>query len=182
MNKTDVSLLVEQESHFTDLGFIGRFLDELSSQLGASIPVIHGELREMYPAEGYIILVSRNHPKLSLDQCDTAHLKEISARLVALFVDPHHDFDLLLEPFSLAAAISSLAFVEWQGTPPDRVGARGLYGLRGACGVIGAECVDLFSSEHYCYLQSKTHMGLPHLLADYLFRLPDIRSAHTRAV
>jgi hypothetical protein len=60
-----------------------------------------------------------------------------------------------------------MSLSEWESTTPLTIGARGLYGRKDVRSQIGASCL-LFESERYCYFQSSTHRGLPHLVVDYL--------------
>ena len=112
---------------------------------------------------------------MALDECSAEQRIELAGRLVPIETSRIRIFEELLEPLSLAAAIDSMSMMEWERGDPHQVGTRGLYGRRDVGQLVGAACL-LFKSERYCYLQSPTHRGLPHLLADYLNALGEQRS------
>jgi hypothetical protein len=133
-------------------------------------------LRDALPLDGFIILRSLNHVALSLAECDPAQRAEVAARLVPIQVSGTRIFERILENLSVAAAIDGMSYQEWQGRDPAKQTAHGLYGLHQIGQLAGGECVSLFQSERYCYLQSFAHFGLPHLLADYLAALERSRA------
>ena len=94
-------------------------------------------------------------------------MREQARRLVALGESRVAVFDELLEPLSIAAAVDTMTFMEWRGDSTTARDTRGPYGRRDIGALVGASPL-IYKSERYCYLHSKTHHGLPHLLADYL--------------
>ena len=146
------------------------FLDELSRYAGA-VRVIEGRLSEVAPAAGFVLLAGGVHPAMALDECSPEQRLDLATRLVPLGTSQKGIF-ALLEEWLLPAAVENLALVEWEAAEQDEIGARGLYGRRDVGQRAGASCVELFSSAHYCYLQSVKHHGLPHLLVDYLSAWP----------
>jgi len=142
------------------------FIEQVGRYADVSIPLVQGFLRDVAPPEGIILLASSAHPKLVLDECAAEKQANLASRLVPIDESRIRIFDNLLEPLSIPAAVDGMTLHEWEsgaGYP----GARGPYGLRDIGRLVGASCL-LFESARYCYLQSPTHRGLPHLLADYL--------------
>ena len=132
-----------------------------------SISLRHGFLRDVAPSEGFIFLSGSAHPKISLDECAPERRRDLASRLISVGEDRVDILQELLEGLSVAAAIDFMTFAEWKSDTRGQRGARGPYGLRHIGALVGATCL-LFESPRYCYLQSSTHFGLPHLLADYL--------------
>src|SRR6266581_2387651 len=52
-----------------------------------------------------------------------------------------------------ALPLDGFSYQEWQGRDPAKQTAHGLYGLHQIGQLAGGECVSLFQSERYCYLQ-----------------------------
>jgi hypothetical protein len=72
-----------------------------------------------------------------------------------------------IEPLKVAGAIDEFAMIS--DSSPEQPGASGLIGRKDLAPIIGATCGSFpLPSEHYAYLTSETHNGLPHLLVDYL--------------
>jgi hypothetical protein len=151
--------------------FYREFMEQLGRHAGQSVTTVYGKLRDSIPPTGFILLSSLNHPVVTLSECEVAQQTDLAARLIPVGVGNTRIFDRVLEKLSVAAAISELSFWEWNGTDCSIPGARGLHGRRDIGNLIGANCLEIFSSERYCYLQSTKHYGLPHLLADYLTAL-----------
>lgn len=155
------------------------FIEELEQRAAMPIPVRYGLLKEALPLEGFILLDSPNHPVMTLDE----QAPELRAKLAEWIVPigihdvGHKVYSKVLEPLSLPAAIDGASFQDWRSSSKHGIGARGLYGLHAIAHLIGAECEDAFSlSERYCYLTSRVHFGLPHLLLDYLTALANTRA------
>jgi hypothetical protein len=141
-----------------------RFIKELAHHAGSSIQTIE-QLREA-PESDFIVFTGAD-ARVSLNECPIEQRASITRRLIPINTSRSGILETLLEPLSLPAAIDALSMVEWEIWPPDRVGTRGLHGLREVGKLVGASCL-IFESERYCFLESSTHRGLPHLLADYL--------------
>lgn len=124
-------------------------------------------LKDLHAEADFVLLSASIAPSLALAECALEHQMEWARQLVPLQVSRTGIFEML-EKLSLPAAITSLAITEWEASQGSDPGASGLYGQREIGCVAGASCVSLFASERYCYLESKAHQGLPHLLADYL--------------
>lgn len=146
---------------------LSSFLDELAAHTGAYVAVEECFLRDLQTAADFVLLSASVAPSLALAECAPELQTELAQKLVPMQVSTTGIFEML-EKFSLPAAVTSLALAEWEATRLDRPRASGLHGQREIGHAAGASCVDLFTSERYCYLESKTHRGLPHLLADYL--------------
>lgn len=144
-----------------------RLRSELSHHAGADVRLVEGPFPDVVPAEGFVLLAARDHPGLTLQRCSDEQLAEVARRTLPVGVSRKGLLDML-ERFALAGAIESFALAEWEGTEPDAIGAWGLYGHKELAGSIGATCQELYASARYCYLGSETHVGLAHLLADYL--------------
>jgi hypothetical protein len=144
-----------------------RFIGEVEHFAGVSVRQVQGSLRDVASSEGIILMNTSVDPVLALDEFSAAGRAELAARLVPISESRIRIFERLLEPLSLPAAIDTMTFMEWESDDPNSLGARGPYGRRDVGHLVGASCL-LFESERYCYLQSPTHHGLPHLLADYL--------------
>jgi hypothetical protein len=145
-----------------------EFLGQLSTHLGAKVPLIETHLRDLDP-QGFVLLHAGRDVRQVLADCAPEIRKRLVNRLIPLAVSHAHIFELL-EELSLPAAVGSLSLSEWEAREPDDVGACGPHGLRDVAKCISAGCVELYESKsnRYCYLESPTHHGLPHLLADYL--------------
>jgi hypothetical protein len=146
---------------------LSPFLDELAAHTGASIAVERSFLRDIHPAADFVLLSASIAPSLALAECALQRRAELASKLVPLRISNTDIFETL-EELSLPAAITSLALVEWRASRHDGLPASGLHGQREIGQAAGASCVKLFQSQRYCYLESKIHHGLPHLLADYL--------------
>ena len=145
-----------------------QFLEELSKHLGNEVPLIEGHLRDLVP-QGFVLLHSGRDVRAVLADCPPEARQTLVKRVIPLAVSHSHIFEILEELF-LPAAVGSITMSEWEAREPDDVGARGPHGLREVAAQIPAGCIELYESKsaHYCYLESRTHHGLPHLLSDYL--------------
>jgi hypothetical protein len=143
-----------------------RFISETSEHLGTEVSFVEGSLRDSAPPRGFILFVGAD-VEVALHRCVPELRDGLAARLVPLAVSRPKIFERYLEPLSLAGAIDSMSRSEWENTAPLTMGTRGLYGRKDVRSQIGASCL-LFESERYCYFQSNTHQGLPHLVVDYL--------------
>jgi hypothetical protein len=141
-----------------------RFIKELAGCAGCSIQTI--EQLSDAPASDFIVFAGAD-ARVSLSECPIEQQSSIARRLVPINASRSGIFNKLLEPLSLPAAIDGLSMMEWKVGDPNQHGTRGLHGLREVGRLAGASCL-LFQSERYCFLESSTHRGLPHLLADYL--------------
>jgi hypothetical protein len=177
MSSEPISLVLEVDT-YGNPAFLERFISELECRTNQKIRTIRTSLADALPLVGYVLLVSRNHTKFSLDECSEADRSDIAARLVPMLVDANRAFEEILEPYSTAAAISDVSFQEWRSVSPGQSGgAYSVYGLREVAIPLQARCLEFRSSERYCCLRSSTHQGLPHLLGDYLVQLSLLRSA-----
>lgn len=141
-----------------------RFIEELAGCAGCPIQTI--EQLSDAPASDFVVFAGAD-ARVSLSECPVEHQSSIARRLIPINASRPRIFETLLEPLSLPAAIDGLSMMEWKVGDSHRTGARGLHGLREVGRLAGASCL-LFQSERYCFLESPTHRGLPHLLADYL--------------
>jgi len=132
-------------------------------------------LKDLRSDADFVLLSASIAPSLALAECAPQDQTELATKLVPLQVSGTRIFEML-ETLTLPAAVPSLAMAEWQGSRHEEDGASGLYGLKEIGRAAGASCVDLFTSQHYCYLESSSHRGLPHLLSDYLRALLRMRS------
>jgi len=147
-----------------------RFVDEVGRRAGVDIPLVEGFLRDVAPADGFILLKASAHPGVALDECDVRRQADIASRLIPIDVDRTRILETLLEALSIPAAIDLMSLDEWETKDPATIGAWGLHGRKDIGELVGASC-KLYKSARYCYLHSPTHHGLPHLLADYLAAL-----------
>jgi hypothetical protein len=179
MTTVEISFLHEhsEQSPSVNPDRYGRFLDEVSHYHGANVPSIEGALQDVARPRGFILFVG-SHVEVALNRCEPEVRRRLAARLLPIEVlNRPKIFERVLEPLSLAGAIDSMSLSEWMSTAATKVGARGLYGRKDVRSQIGASCL-LFESERYCYFQSGTHQGLPHLVVDYLKALaPLVESA-----
>lgn len=141
-----------------------RFIDELAGHAACPIQTIE-HLREA-PGSDLIVFAGAD-VRVSLNECPIDEQPTIARRLIPINASRPKIFETLLEPLSLAAAIDDMSMLEWKLRAPEQTGTRGLHGLRDVGKSVGADCL-IFQSERYCFLESSTHRGLPHLLADYL--------------
>jgi hypothetical protein len=147
---------------------IATFLTELGKYAGKPVTVEQCFLKDLSPRQDFLLLVASIHPTLALAECPAQRQVELASRLVPFRVSRKGIFDML-EKLILPAAVEDLAYVEWEASDPDDdTVAGGLYGQREVGQSAGATCVEIFTSARYCYLESRVHHGLPHLLADYL--------------
>ena len=151
------------------------FLDELVVHAGARVPVENCFLKDVRTMSDFVLLSASIAPSLALAECAPDQQVELAKRLVPLQVSRTGIFEML-EKLSLPAAVTSLAITEWEASRQDGPDASGVYGQREIGCAAGASCVDLFTSRRYCYLESKAHRSLPHLLAGYLHAWARIRS------
>ena len=159
---------VPQGPYGVGLEFYMPFVTELSRHAGVVIPVKEGFLPDVAPPDGFILFHCTGSTEITLAQLPEAQRTDIASRLIPIDVPFMPLYESLLEPFSIPAAVDSLAYGMWGPmTPKNRPAARGLLGLRELGATLGAGCDDM-GSERYCSLYSDRHEGLPHLLADYL--------------
>jgi hypothetical protein len=144
-----------------------RFVAAVERHLGSAVERRYGFLRDVAPSTGFILLDGSAHPEIVLEECSAKGLGELASRLVPLGRSQTRIFENVLEKLEVPAAVDGLSFVEWEAADPDAIGAWGPYGRSDIAPLIGAKCV-LYESPRYCYLQSASHYGLPHLLVDYL--------------
>ncbi len=142
-----------------------RLVDELSRYAGVQVQIIRGELRAA-PTDTYVLFAGSGDISRSLRDCGPALADQLAPRIVLIDVSWQKAV-AQLEEHRLAGAVDSLRLSEWLARPSS---CTGLFGLRTLVGPLGASCVPLalLGSTHYCLLQSKHHLGMPHLLADYL--------------
>jgi hypothetical protein len=144
-----------------------RFLAAVEQHAGFPVGRVHGFLRDVAPAAGFILLDASADPEMVLDELPPEQRSELASRLVPIGVGQTRIFERVLENLSVPAAVDGLSLFEWETADPAAPGARGLHGLRDIGQLVGASCL-LFESARYCYLTSPVHHGLPHLLVDYL--------------
>lgn len=146
-----------------------RFISELEQHLG-----IRAErFRKVEEALGFdFILLSGADVGNVLRRLADDIGDRFKQRVIPLNASRSKIFERLLEPYKIPAAVDTLSLIEdWMLVTESGLTARALYGLRDIGILIGASCFVFPQSEHYCNLQSKTHQGLPHLLASYLSML-----------
>jgi hypothetical protein len=148
-----------------------RFVAELGQHAASPLETF-GRLHEV-PESAFIIFAG-DDARATLESYPVDQRPSIAARLIPINASRPRIFERLLEPLSIPGAIDSMSLLEWEMQNSSTKGTRGLYGLREIGNAAGAEC-RLFESKHYCFLQSATHTGLPHLLADYLLALLSVR-------
>jgi hypothetical protein len=140
-----------------------QFFDTLGERLGITITKTIGNLVEVAPERGFVVMTTPfRHPTLDHD---------LRSRTIPIGESRPKILQRVLEPYQLPAAIDSMSVSEWRSDAERMVkGAKGLWGRHEIAEKIGARCstIFLFRSEHYAYLSSDHHDGLPHLLADYL--------------
>lgn len=147
------------------------FVDAIANHARAEIPRIEGFLRDVAPADGFILFAGS--AEVSLKECSAERRATLLSRMVLLGGLPSRACQWL-ESFSMPAAVSEIGSWLTDSRLPleERSrGAHGLYGIRDVGARIGA--LDgpgprLYHSSRYSYLSSPTHDGLPHLLVDYL--------------
>lgn len=145
----------------------------VAEHAGVDIPRVDGQLVDHVPAEGFILLRSVR-PHEALAACRPEEWAGLAARVIAMDVSRSRIFSHLLDGLGLAAAIDYPSHLEWQRS--GRAGRAGLFGQKAVAAALGAICdPGAGSSDRYCYLTSEVHDGLPHLLADYLRVLGELR-------
>lgn len=145
-----------------------RFIDALGRHSGVPVAVTEAPLREAMQRDGFILANAES--LVSLSELAEEERSALAPRFVAVGVSRPRIFQRVLEPLQIAAAVDGMTLFEWEEERPETVGARGPHGRKDVAAKIGATCL-LFESQHYCYLASESHHGLPHLLADYLAAL-----------
>lgn len=147
---------------------LNHFTEELRRYTAQAVPLIFSRLCDALPLDGFIVVDPQNGPDGALEEVDAEQRSEVAARLIPINVSRSRNVERLLESRTVVAAIDSLSFHQWElpRRPPAPIYQ--LYGRRHLAPFIGARCSPLHMSEHYCWLESRGHMGLPHLLVDYL--------------
>ncbi len=157
-----------------NLGRDEQLINEIGRCAGISIPFVEGRLPDVGPQDGFILWNAHGRDLAEPFAADTA---ERAASLVDRFANRLIQIDastsrifIGLERLCIAAAIDVESHRHWARGASSR--AQGIYGRRETAEAIGAVCDDQrHGSEHYCYIVSDRHDGLPHLLADYLSAL-----------
>ena len=145
-------------------GADSRFVEELRRFSGQSVPVVRGPVDDILSTDGFLII--RIAADRGIFPHESARLVEAAPRVVLIGTDRTGEWEHALEANLVAAAIDKTAFQDWCiGTPVD--GAWNLYGRRDIGRLIGADCFKPYTAR-YCHLFSTSHLGLPHLLCDYL--------------
>jgi hypothetical protein len=147
---------------------LDRFVEELRRYTRQAVPLVFSRLCEALPLDGFIILNPFNGIIDALEEVDAGQRVQVAARLVPINMFLTHTLENEMESRSMVAAIDSHSIHSWElpRRPPAPVYQ--LYGQRRLGSLIGARPVPPGGSERYCRLQSTSHEGLPHLLADYL--------------
>jgi hypothetical protein len=142
-----------------------RFAEELGRYAGTPVRVVEGYLKSTHE-DGYILFAGSGDVSRSLAECGRERAAQLAPRILLLDVSWQRALEQL-ERNRLAGAVDSLRMSEWLAHPSSCTGP---FGLRYLTKAIGASCVPLpgLRSRHYCLLESKSHRGMPHLLADYL--------------
>lgn len=150
------------------------FANALRGHLAAAnrdLRAIKGQLHDVVPRTGLVLLCSVDHFEVALSKCEESQRTEIASRLVPIGISGARKKNLVtIERLSLAAATDGLSLLEWSASRGQENGAWGLYGLRHIGETIGAECF-MQETERYCFMNSPSHHSLPHLLAAYLVTL-----------
>lgn len=155
-----------------------QFINAVGRSARCRVRRVRGFLKDLVLGEGFILLNTRVHPGLALDECAPAARAGLAARMIPIELTQGTICESVLEPLSLAGGIDSLSLFDWdlsQWAPAVRPGARGLYGLRDVGLRVGAAC-ELLESPRYGYFTSARHSGLPDLLVDYLRELASVRA------
>lgn len=94
------------------------------------------------------------------------------SRIVALGVRQASTIEEDLEPLGIGGALDSMTELTWatsSGRGEAKYGANGLFGRVEIANKLGGVIKPMpIPSERYCFFASKAHLGVPHLLADYL--------------
>jgi len=106
---------------------------------------------------------------------DSACLAELAPRIVLIGTDRSLESEGELKANLVAAAIDEPAFHQWRLAAPTD-GAWALYGRCDIGQLVGADCLKPYTGG-YCHLFSISHLGLPHLLSDYLAALEQARAS-----
>jgi|SRR5882672_7376070 len=141
-----------------------RFIEEFAQYTASPVRMLQ-DLHEA-PDDGFVVFAGAD-VRTALQAMPADQQASLARRVVPINASQPDILEKLLEPFSFLAAIDTFSFLQWRRAPLDLAGARGLWGLRNIAPLIGASCAA-FISQRYCHLESATHHGLPHLLADYL--------------
>jgi len=153
----------------TEVARYARFLAELRQYSGQDVPVLVGTLEVALDTDGFILLPFTGALQQALTDCLPAQRAGLAARLVPLGVGSIDPLDETTDIIAVAAAIDEPSLQRWQSGAPS-AGAWGLYGRHDIGDIIGAGCFKPYSGS-YCSLFSAVHLGLPHLLVDYLSAL-----------
>lgn len=160
-----------------DAGPDRRFLAELRERSRQQVPVRYVRLNDMsvvelLQIETFVILDSAN-PEGALADLSLGQQTALANRLVLLGVQCASDYDRELEHFSVIAAVDKVDFETWQKSEPENPGCGTVYGRR----EVGELHIRRLApgSGSYRYLFSPVCCGLPHLLAEYLSAVSQLR-------
>lgn len=168
------------DSPMMHLGPDPAFVAEVGRFAGVRVPLVEGRLLDVAPSDGYILL-NASSPGEALHGANPEVVTDLASRLVPLDMGTAGIWKRL-EALSYPAWVSTSSQMSWR----NGEGSQGIYGLREVGTRIGATCDphggwdpnahNAVGSERYCFLVSDRHEGLPHLLADYLITLHEVRT------
>lgn len=142
---------------------VDEFARALGMELGISLPVIEGQIADA-PADAYVVAYGPPVAELPLPASSIIY---VNANRTSVRRN--------LEQYSLAAAIESNRYFEWQHRRGEERGA-GVFGRKDVASAIGAELeVGPFTTDRYGLLKDLRVRDLPSLLASYLRGLESIR-------
>lgn len=135
---------------------VDEFVSALASELGISIDVIEGTLRDA-PGDGLVVVFG---------SAGMADYPEVSSRAILINADRSR-IPGCLEERGLVAAIEKHRYFQWKRNRKDERGF-GLFGRKDVAARLGAEVGKVFSTERYGAISCDRYSSLPALLAAYL--------------
>jgi len=92
--------------------------EEVGRRAGVDIPLVEGFLRDVAPADGFILLDASAHPLMVINECAPEHQGDLASRLIPIDEDRTRILDTLLEPLSYRR--QSTRCRTWSGQPRIR--------------------------------------------------------------
>ena len=152
-----------------------RFVEELRRFSEQSIPIVHAPMHDLPSIDGFLIVRLSSDLGLFWSNFDSACLAELAPRIVLIGTDRSLESEGELKTNLVAAAIDEPAFHRWR-LAASTDGAWTLYGRCDIGQLAGADCLKPYTGG-YCHLFSVSHLGLPHLLCDYLAVIEQARAS-----
>ncbi|HEY4182555.1 MAG TPA: hypothetical protein VGM90_37240 [Kofleriaceae bacterium] len=167
-----IALVPESRLHDPEFRGVGRLVDEL--RVHGAEAEIRANVKSSDDGESFLVLF--DEPTRWMSEIDT-HRKNQALERVVLFGCSRAPLCLaILEQFSLAAAVDSIAARHWRHTPEKGIG----YGIAGPRDVVerigGKMASGQFVTERYCAYTSATDTRVVPALLEYLQALSDGRS------